>query len=89
MALSKLCQWLWNDWLESSSLIASGYQQENTLSKILSNTLSKDHPIIFIFLIWKMHSMNETWDNESAKDILNFTEIMKPIHLRTGTETQT
>lgn len=36
---------------------------------------------MFIFNVRKMHSMNETRDNENSKDILNFTEMMKPIHL--------
>jgi len=41
-------------------LIASGYQTEYALTRILSNTLSKDYPIMFMFTIRKMDSMNDT-----------------------------
>lgn len=88
MSIAKMFQWIWNDWTDSSSLIMGNYSNDFAISWIFSNILTKDFPINFYFFVRKMHSMNEPWDNENSKDILNFTELMKPIHLRNNNETQ-
>lgn len=88
MGLAKMFQRIWNDWTENSSLININFSNDFALTRILSNILSRESPVLYYFHVRKMNSMNETRDNENSKDLLNFSELIKPIHLRNNNDTQ-
>ncbi len=67
-------------------MVQSMYQQETMVQWILGSVLQKDTLLGFLFSINLIESAASTRSNEDAKDILNFTEIMKPIHLRNNND---
>ena len=54
----------------------------------MNNQLQKDIPIVFLFEVKAIATSNDIRDNENAKDILNYTEMMKPPHMRANNDSQ-
>ncbi len=52
----------------------------------MNNQLQKDIPIVFLFEVKAIATSNDIRDNENAKDILNYTEMMKPPHMRANND---